>query len=136
MPGIIKTMATTTKGSKKVTSAQMAAINAAKAHAALFKYPSSKADERYFKLKIQEWLQTPPDTRKTWTQLLFHLVWSRNDNGATIKYCYYSETHARVFLLNSFEEWATKTRGQIFNILKQLNAQQIPDNNQSVKHPT
>jgi len=114
----------------------MAAIEAAKAHAALFKYPSSKADERYFKIEIQNWLQTPPADRKTWGQLLYHLVWTRNNNGQTVKYGYYSETHTRVFLLHAFEEWAAKTRDQIFNILKQLNAQQLPGDHQPVKHIT
>jgi hypothetical protein len=115
----------------------MAAIEAAKQKAALFKYPSSKADERFFKLQIQEWLQTPPATRPTWHQLMFTMVWTRNNGGTTLKYCYFNDRHQRVFLLFAFEQWATRTRDQIYNLLKtQMDAQQVPGNNQPVSNPT
>lgn len=129
MPEILKTMATT-KGSNKITSRQMAAIEAAKAHAALFKYPSSKADERYFKIEIQAWLQTHPNDRKTWTDLMMSMVWTRNNNGTTLKYGYFNDHHQRFYLYHAFTEWATRTRDQIFNILKKQHAQQLPGNNQ------
>lgn len=122
-------MATTTKGNK-FTSRQAAAIAAAKAHADLFKYPSSKADERFFKLQIQEWLQTHPDKRKTWTQLMMDMVWERNNGGTTLKYGYFNDHHQRFYLYHAFTEWATRTRGQIYNLLKQQHAQQLPGNNQ------
>lgn len=121
VPKILKTMATT-KGSNKVTSRQMAAIAAAKAHAALFKYTSSKADERFFKIEIQAWLQTHPDQRKTWTQLMMDMVWERNNGGTTLKYGYFNDHHQRFYLYHTFTEWATRTRGQIFNALKQQHA--------------
>src|SRR3954471_12616637 len=96
VPVITKTMAATTKATNRVTSKQMAAIEAAKQKAALFKYPSSKADERDFKLQIQEWLQTPPATRPTWNQLMFKMVWTRNNGGTTLMYCYFNDRHQRV----------------------------------------
>lgn len=93
----------------------------------VFKYASSKADERFFKQGIIEWLSEegkPWAERKfnrTFQQHLFSMVHKRNNDGRTLKYCYFNDRHQRVFLDRDFEKWAVETRDEIKKVLHKIN---------------
>ena len=98
------------------------AIEWNKLQARVFRFDSSKADERFFKQGIHEWLVTPWDKKPTWNQLLFNMVHKRNNDGRTLKYCYFHDHQQRVFLSRDFETWATRTRDAIKSVLQQYYA--------------
>lgn len=103
----------------KVTTRQTKAIEWKRLQSRVFKYDSSKADERFFKQQIHDWIVKPWADRKTWTQLLFSMVWKRNNDGRTLKYCYFNDRHQRVFLSRDFEAWAKGTHDKIKQVLQQ-----------------
>lgn len=88
----------------------------------VFCHASSKGDERFFRSEIHAWLVTPPNKKSTWNQLLFTLVHKRNNDGRTLKYCYFNDRLQRVFLDRHFEKWALMARDEICNTLKQAYA--------------
>ena len=85
----------------------------------VFKYEGSKADERFFRQQIQDWLLKPQAEKPTWTQMLFNMVWKRNNDGRTLKYCYFNDHQQRVFLSRNFETWAETMKEKIKTILVQ-----------------
>lgn len=85
----------------------------------VFKYEGSKADERFFRQQIQDWLLKPQAEKPTWTQMLFNMVWKRNNDGRTLKYCYFNDYQQRVFLSRNFETWANTMKEKIKTILVQ-----------------
>lgn len=74
----------------------------------VFSYDSSKADNRYFRQRIADFLQGETDG-KTFSQFMFNAVWERNDQGKTLKYCYFDENHQKVKLDHYFYEWMIRT---------------------------
>lgn len=93
-------------------------IEANKIKKRLFIYPSSKADERYLKSKIGEYVIQ--QLQKPFDDYLLHHVWKVNGEGKTIKYCFYSERLGRVFLTRDFEQWARYTRDEIIKLLNKV----------------
>jgi hypothetical protein len=89
-------------------------------HARVFKYSTSKADERFFKAGIAEWIPRPALEKPTWMQLLFNMVHKRNNDGQTLKYCFFNDRHQRVFLDRDFQKWAEQTRTEQTALLKKI----------------
>jgi hypothetical protein len=88
----------------------------------LFRYPSSKADQRFFKMQIMEWLANGREkTGRTWAQLLINMVFARNNSGKEFKYCYYNKAVRQVCVLPSFETWANHVATQINAALNKIN---------------
>lgn len=73
----------------------------------VFRFNGSAADERFFKLAISEWLRNEGEKAgATFTDLLWHITWLRNNKGQTTKYLYFNEHLQRLFLDKDFLEWA------------------------------
>lgn len=69
----------------------------------VFRYESSRADNRYFRQRIIDFLKNAEG--KTFSQFMFHAVWERNEQGKTLKYCHFNEHTQRVSLDSYFYEW-------------------------------
>lgn len=90
-------------------------------HARVFKGTAGQADERFFKNAIAGWIATPWSSQKqTFAQLLSDLIMKRNNDPATLKYCFYSRTHQRALPTKDFQTWADSTRRQLEKVLKQI----------------
>lgn len=88
----------------------------------IFRDDSAKADQRFFKMQIMDWINKGRErSGKTWAQLLYEMVLARNTSGVNLKYCFYSNKHQKVLLLGGFEAWATKMRSQIEAALNRAN---------------
>lgn len=82
----------------------LAAIHDDALYCKVFRYESSRADNRYFRQRIVDFLNG--DTGgKTFSQFMFHAVWERNNEGRTLKYCHFNEHTQRVSLDSYFYEW-------------------------------
>lgn len=77
----------------------------------VFVYDNSEADNRFFRQKIQDFL-SGNDNGKSFSQFMFEAVRERNDDGRTLKYCYFNERAQRVNLDNYFYEWMCRTIGK------------------------
>lgn len=107
------------KAAPKVTTAATRAKDWRRLCSRVFRFDSSKADERYFKMGIHEWLIG--NRNATFNQTLFKMVHARNGGGVTLKYCYFNDHQQRVFLSRDFEEWAKTTKKKIEETLIQIN---------------
>lgn len=84
----------------------------------MFIHSSSEADERYFKLKISEWLAG--NRHKEWMNMLFEIVHERNGAGLTLKYCYYNDHTQKIYLKSDFVAWAKRITNDITDVLVKL----------------
>jgi hypothetical protein len=114
----------TIKSNKKappVTTAAKQAIEWNALCKRVFKYPSSPADERFFRAGMQSWLQEPWHHEKpNFRQLLFNMTWVRNNGGEYLKYMFFNERAQRVYLDRDFEKWADGMRERIEKALQKL----------------
>jgi len=78
----------------------------------VFKYDSSKADKRFFKQKIVDFVREKPDG-KSYTQYLIDAIWLRNNKGETTKYMYFNDRIQQLFIDRYFYSWARKMIGFI-----------------------
>jgi hypothetical protein len=88
----------------------------------VFRYPSSEADNRYFRQRIFDFLSSPQT--KTFSQFMFEAVWERNENGYSLKYCEYNERAQKVNLDPYFYEWMKRTIRKAEAELALLNSEQ------------
>ena len=91
----------------------------------VFIYDTSKADCRYFRQRIVDFLKAPQS--KTFSQFMFEAVWERNEQGRTLKYCYFDECNQKVKLDNYFYEWMKRTIHKAEVELRQYNSEQNPE---------
>lgn len=98
------------------------AIEARKAHAAIFKFASSAADEQYFRKWIQNWLLTPSENRPSWNQLLHRMVEIRNKDPKELKYCHFNDYLGQTFVNKDFQTWATRVREAMKTAIKKYYA--------------
>jgi hypothetical protein len=106
---------------KKANPKAAAAIEWRILHARVFKGPAGQADERFFKNEIAGWLSVPwSSQKKTFAQLLDEMILRRNNNPATLKYCFFSRIHQRTLPTKDFQTWADGTRRQLEKVLKQI----------------
>ena len=98
----------------------------------VFTYDSSEADERYFRQGITEFfrdldcgpfLHSPViwnNGPESFKDMLYRLSHDRNAGGYTTKYMHFSEKSQRVYLDNTFFEWAILVARMIYAELKQM----------------
>jgi hypothetical protein len=88
----------------------------------VFRYPSSEADNRYFRQRIFDFLSGPQT--ETFSQFMFEAVWERNERGFTLKYCDFNERAQKVNLDPYFYEWMKRTIRKAESELALLNCEQ------------
>lgn len=88
----------------------------------VFCYDTSEADERFFKLKIAEWLQGTGYQGMRWYAFLMQIIWERNGGGKTVKYMYFNEFQQRLYVDKEFDKWALSIRDIQKKLLKIFHA--------------
>lgn len=89
----------------------------------VFHYDSSVADNRYFRQRIVEFLKGDTEGR-SFSNYMFRAIWERNDQGKTLKYCFFDEHQQRVKIDHYFYEWMTRTIRKAETELASLNDNQ------------
>lgn len=77
----------------------------------VFTYDSSKADNRYFRVQLMEYIKS--GKAQEFTEFLSQCIWVRNAEGTTSKYLYFNEKSQRVYIDRLFLEWANRTMRHI-----------------------
>lgn len=102
----------------------------------VFTYNSSEGDERFFRQGMVDFLKAMPQplfsenpdtwyhpmTNVSFKQDLINMIWERNGGGVTTRYMHFSDKNQRLYLENTFFEWAKLMAAQILKELKQLAA--------------
>lgn len=82
-----------------------------KLHRKIFVFDTSDADEKAFRICIQNWLMH--ESNQEFEQMLREIIWLRNDKGKTIKYMYFNERHQKIHMDRYFMEWAKLTLNEM-----------------------
>lgn len=70
----------------------------------VFIFDTSDADEKAFKIAIQNWILH--DTGESFRQMLWNIIWLRNDKGKYSKYLYFNENNQKLYGDRDFLAWA------------------------------
>lgn len=89
-----------------------------KLHRKVFVFDTSDADEKIFKITIQNWFIQ--NSRQSFTQMLWEIIWIRNDKGKFSKYLFFNERSQKLFLDRDFLEWAKLTLNEMELMLKNI----------------
>lgn len=73
----------------------------------VFTYESSKADSRYFRVQLMDYINSGQN--KDFKQFLWDHLYIRNGNGQTSKYLHFNEYNQKLYIDRLFLEWATRT---------------------------
>lgn len=115
-------MKITKRKAAQVTTPQAKAIEFKQLHARVFRYASSKADERYFRSELHVWLMDNPATRRSWETLLYDMIAKVNTN-AELKYGYMNVSQQRIAADRDFKTWAYATAKQMHALLMKIYAE-------------
>lgn len=88
----------------------------------VFVFESSKADIKYFRQQIHQWIVSHPERRRTWEQTLWNMLFVRNDDGRSCKYLKFHDRAQRLYIDRDFKMWAEYARNEIYNALKKYYA--------------
>lgn len=80
-------------------------------HRKIFVFDTSDADEKAFRITIQNWLMH--ESSQPFEQMLREIIWLRNDKGKTIKYMFFHERHQKIYMDRNFMEWAKLTLNEM-----------------------
>lgn len=70
----------------------------------VFTYETSVADRKKIREAIREYIVTK--STGSFVKAMFNIVWTINNNGAGMKYTFFSEKAQRVYLDRRFVKWA------------------------------
>lgn len=87
-------------------------------HRKVFIFDTSDADEKAFRITIQNWLMH--DSSQSFTQMLWEIIWIRNDKGKFSKYLFFNEHSQKLFLDRHFLEWAKLTLNEMEQAMKKI----------------
>lgn len=82
----------------------------------VFKYESSKADEKFFRQEICKYLMGTDHFE--FIEVCWHMVWVRNRDGRDYKYIHFNERNQRLYLDKYFYEWCKRTLEQMKREIK------------------
>ncbi len=93
----------------------------------VFTYDSSKADNRYFRMQLMEYINT--GQKQDFRQYLWDHLYIRNGNGQTSKYLHFNERNQKLYIDRLFLEWATRTLRHIQTEISENDSLQKDDKN-------
>lgn len=74
-------------------------------------------------MAIAEWIQERGESAgKSFTDLLWHITWLRNDKGKTAKYLYFNDHTQKLYLDRNFRDWADQMLAEQQAVLTHINA--------------
>jgi hypothetical protein len=73
----------------------------------VFIFDTSRADEKYFRTRIQNYLMGRD--KGSLSKTCWDMIWIRNNEGITSKYLYFNERAQKLYLDHDFFEWAKLT---------------------------